>query len=535
MIPKFSLLGFLSRVILFVGTALVLILIIRGLSGNPTSADLLTSHWSHGGPLELSPERGRFALLYSVIENHSLIFDVSVARLAVPDLAINSSGQYVSLFAPAVSLMAAPGYLLGKFFGIAQVGSYSIIALFAFFNVLLIQSIASRLGAGRVSSVLGALAFLFATPALPYATTLYQHHISVFLLLFSLWVLLAMRNIWSLTLVWFACALSVVVDNPNLFFMFPVGLFSLMRLFSLVQTEKGFQAKKVVVALLTVLGFVPPLVLFGWYNQSAYGNPFQLAGTLQGVSEIGSDGRPAIENSYEKQVLSPEERAERELAQDEEKTAVGFFKTRNLYNGFYIHFLSPDRGVIYFSPVILLGIVGLALLYRRNAQIAALLIASIGANILLYSMWGDPWGGWAFGSRYLIPTYALLAIGMAFGFSQWRFRTLFLAVFIPLFAYSAWVNTLAAVTTNANPPEVQVLSLEKQSGHEEKYTFLRNWEYLNGRYQPANAKSFMYQIWANRYLSPKGYFCVVYGAVLLVAALGMGGLLTEIYRKGKRN
>lgn len=521
----------LSGIVL--GVALILAMVVRGLPGNPTSAELGTASWSFNGPLELSPERGRLALTYSLIENHSLIFDVAVARLALPDLAINASGEYVSLFAPAVSFLAAPGYLLGKMYGASQFGAYAVVAVFALLNGWLLVAIARRLGAGMWAAVVGAIVYLFATPAFPYASTLYQHHISVFLMLLSIWVLVSYRNILSLAIVWFACALSVVVDNPNLFLMFPIGVFALIRLWELLREGTSFAIGKSALALLTLVGFVLPIVLFGWYNKAAYGNPFQLPGTLQGVSEIGSDGKPVVENSYEKEVLSSEQLAERGQAQEAEKTAVGFFKTRNLYNGFYIHFLSQDRGILFFTPVILLGIFGFVLLYRTNSQMVALFVAAIGANVLLYSMWGDPWGGWAFGSRYLIPTYALLALGIALSLSRYRFSWVFLALLIPLFVYSAGVNTLATVTTNANPPKIQVLALEKQTGHEEKYTFLRNWEYLNGRYQGANAKSFVYQVWGKEHMSPKEYFFLVYGLVMGVSLAALVGAVIEMYRKKK--
>jgi hypothetical protein len=117
-------------------------------------------------------------------------------------------------------------------------------------------------------------------------------------------------------------------------------------------------------------------------------------------------------------------------------------------------------------------------------------------------MWGDPWGGWAFGSRYLIPTYALLAFGLAFALSRWRYRLVILLLFVPLFTFSLWVNTLGAVTSLANPPEVQVLSLEKQSGHEQKYTFMRNWEFLNGKYEP--------MMWAKEKMSARAYHGIVF-------------------------
>jgi hypothetical protein len=300
--------------------------------------------------------------------------------------------------------------------------------------------------------------------------------------------------------------------------MFPVGVFALLRLWETIQIGEDTRgkARKALTAILTLVAFLPPLGFFVWYNQAAYHHPFQLPGTLESVNEIGPDGRPSRESAYEKQILTEDQLQSKSNRDATEKTAVGFFQTRNLYNGFFVHFLSPDRSVIWFTPVILLGIIGLALLYGRERQMAALIIACIGVNVLLYSMWGDPWGGWAFGSRYLIPTYALLAIGLAFALSRWRFSLVMLVLFIPLFIYSEWVNTLGAVTSLANPPQIQVLALEKQSGHEQKYTFMRNWEFLTGKYQPnIGSKAFLYQSWAKGTVTARQYHGVIFSLGIL--------------------
>lgn len=523
--------SFILPGLVFLVAAMILFLSLRGLSGIPTVKELNTPKWSFDGPLELSPERGRFALLYSIVEDHSLTFSVSVARLAVPDLAITSMGKYVSLFAPGVSFLVVPGYVIGKYFGISQVGAYAVIALFALMNMFLIASIVRRLSGKWYAGVLAGATFLFASPAFAYGVSLYQHHVSVSLLLISLWALLAFRNIWSLAIVWFACAASIVVDNPNLFLMFPVGFYALVRLFEIVREKKTAQVKGFGFGVLTFAGFLIPLVFFGWYNYSAYGNMFQLPGTLEGVAEIDAYGNPKKESTYQKEVLTQEQLASLR-GKKGDKTAVGFFKTRNLYNGFYVHFLSPDRGVFAFTPVILLGIFGLVLLYRKHGKIVALFTAVIGVNVLLYSMWGDPWGGWAFGSRYLIPTYAILAIGLGFALSQWNKKWWFVGLFAILFIYSSGVNTLGAITSMANPPKVQVLAMEKQSGHEEKYTYFRNWEFLDSKYgSPIGSKSFLYDVWFKGVLTPRQYFVLVYGMVLVLA---MGALVINSMEREKK-
>src|SRR3989304_7487772 len=84
---------------------------IRGLAGNPNSSDLLSTTWRDEGPFELSPERGRFALTYSIVEDKTLHFSLPVAKFAVPDLGYKND-RYVSLFAPGLSFIITPGYLI---------------------------------------------------------------------------------------------------------------------------------------------------------------------------------------------------------------------------------------------------------------------------------------------------------------------------------------------------------------------------------------------------------------------------------------
>lgn len=514
---------FLSILAIFV--VIVYALALRGLPGNPNAQELKSSSWRYDGPLELSPERGRYALVYSIAEDRSLQFSPDVAKLAIPDLAYSKSGEFVSLFAPGVSFIVLPGYWLGKMFGVAQVGTYALISVFALINFLLIFIIAHKLGAGKWSSFLGALTFAFATPAFAYGVNLYQHHISVFLLLISIYLLIRYNNYISLSFIWFACALAVIVDNPNLFLMFPAGIFAFFRMLNLIgaQYKKDKVVQSIFKSIITFVAILPPILFFLWYNNAAYGDPFQLPGTLPSVSAIDENNKPINEKVVDK--------AKNENNESKEKTAVGFFKTRNLYNGFYEHFISADRGILYFTPIILLGIFGLIFLYGKNPNIVALLTAVIGANVILYSMWGDPYGGWAFGSRYLIPSYAILSIGIALGFSAWKRRWIFSILFLILFTYSSWVNTLGAITTSAIPTRAEVLSLEEKSGHEEKYNFMRSWELLNKKYSDIGSKSFLYQAKFKNMMSAKQYFYSIYGLIMLITVSGVAGLYLEKFNK----
>lgn len=486
----------------------ILLFSLRGLPGTPNATELNNKVWKDAGPLELSPERGRFALTYSLIEDKSFQFSLPVARFATPDLGY-WNGNYVSLFAPGLSMLIIPGYVLGKSIGLSQVGSFAIISLFAVLNFVLIRGIAGLLGANRKASFIAGLAFLFATPAFAYAVTLYQHHISTFLILLSTFLLIRFKNRWwSLCAIWFLCGVSLIVDYPNLFLMAPIGVAAVLSMFSITKKKTiGTIISLHSKLLFTFIGVILPIVVFGMANFYSYGNPMQLAGTVPYIAEIDENGEPVIPLDEEGNKVVED------LSEVEAQSSVTFFHPRNIVNGLYIHTLSIDRSVFIYTPVILFGLLGAYLLYKRNNQYLQLLVGIAAVNLILYSMWGDPWGGWAFGSRYLIPTYAILAIFIAIALSTYAKNKILLIIFGIIMSYSIAVNTLGALTSNANPPRVQILALEEQTGIEQKYTYERNINYLIN----TGSKSFIYNTYVKNYITPIEYYLIIAGLITIVS------------------
>ena len=490
--------------IFFVVLALILAVSIRGRAGNPTAETINTPYWKDLGPLELSPDRGRFALTYSLVEDKSFYFSLPIARFVTPDLGYKD-GHYVSLFAPGVSFLIIPGYLLGKMVGISQVGSFAVIALFGFLNAFLIKKICQVLGANSPASNIAAASFLLATPAFAYAVSLYQHQISAFALLLSVWLLFRFKGLWPLLGVWFLLGTSVIIDYPNAIFAAPIGIYALSRMIS-VEKAKKIKISFKLAGILTFITVGLPLAFFMYVNQVSYGNPFQLAGTVTAVKAIDALGKPTIPT------LTPANLADQfSLQESLPKSAVGFFQTRLILHDFYIHLFSPDRGVMIYAPVVLFGAWGLYLLYKRFPHQTALIAGIVLTNLLLYSMWDDPWGGWAFGSRYLIISYAFLAIGIGYILTILRRRYLVTGVFALVFTYSALVNTLGAITSSQNPPQESVLQLEAQTHKEEKYTFARNSVYLLEH----GSKSYIYQTYLSQFLSPVQFYLSLAGLIIL--------------------
>ena len=501
----------------------ILGLSIRGNYGSPDVNQLNSAAWEVNGPFELSPEKGRFALTYSLLENHSFQFSDNLANFAAPDVAVTKNGKYASLFAPTLSFITMPGYTIGKFFNISQVGTFSVIALFALLNLCLIRAIAIKLGANKLAATLGGVVFVFATPAFAYGVNLYQHHVSTFLILSSIYLLIRFKGFVSLFLIFLLCSLALTLDYPNLFMMFPIGLVCLSRMISFTRIRNSLKFSIKIPLIVSTVALIFPLLFFLWFNNASFGNPFQLSGTLRTIKDVS---KVQTDKSSSKGVQPGLGKVPRK-----EKTAVGFFTTRNLTNGLYLLFISPDRGMIFYTPVMLFGIIGIILAIKKKARMSVLMVAIIGANILLYSLWADPWGGWAFGSRYLIPTYAILSIFIALFLTFWSNKYFLMPVFAFAAFYSVAVNTLGAITTSALPPQVEVLELEKLSGLVQKYTYERNWDFLLA----GHSKSFVYQTFLKDYLSTFQFYMILTISICAFIAILLIFYIKSSEKKGNSN
>ena len=142
-------------------------------------------------------------------------------------------------------------------------------------------------------------------------------------------------------------------------------------------------------------------------------------------------------------------------------------------------------------------------------------VGIVGADLLLYSMWGDPYGGWAFGARYLIPAYAILSIYTALLLTYLGKKRLFMLVFFVVLSYSVIVNSLGALTSNSNPPKVEAVALANQIHQPVSYTYMRNVNDLNGNV----SKSFVFKAFADNYLTAWEYYTYITIFILSVFAL----------------
>jgi hypothetical protein len=487
-----------------VAALFVLLLTVKGLRGNPTEKQINTNQWKESGPFELSPERGRFALMYSIVENNSVHFSIPIAQFVAPDVAY-SHGNYVSLFSPGLSYLIIPGYILGKAMGNSQVGAFYMISIFAVINMILIWAIVKKLTNNSVSGILSGLIFLFATPAFVYAGTLYQHHVTTFIILSSIYLLMRSQSILTIGLVLFFCAFSIPLDNPNAIFLFPIATYALIKLVTFESVDSYVKLHFRYLGVFSIMIATIPLLLLLIYNNASHNQPFKLSGTLAVAKQINEDGTPVTSEDQSNSAASFDERAKT-------KTTSGLFKSRDLMNGMYVHLFSHDRGVIFFTPIVLFGLLGFVKFPKEQKEIKAVMSGTMAAIFLLYSLWGDPWGGWAFADRYMIPAYALLCIFLGTALKSISKNYLVAIVFTIVLIYSVAINTLGAVTTSANPPEGEAKALSQISGKDEKYGYDRNWEYLNSN----GSKSFFYRTYLSKTITPYQFYIDIVVLILLL-------------------
>jgi hypothetical protein len=83
---------------------------------------------------------------------------------------------------------------------------------------------------------------------------------------------------------------------------------------------------------------------------------------------------------------------------------------------------SPFRGLLFYSPVLLLSLIGLFYWWRSKKFLPELLVVFCGfVSIFLFNsasiMW---WGGFAVGPRYLLPALPFIAVPAVFTIINWK-------------------------------------------------------------------------------------------------------------------
>ncbi len=85
-----------------------------------------------------------------------------------------------------------------------------------------------------------------------------------------------------------------------------------------------------------------------------------------------------------------------------------------LVTGLYGLILSPGKGVLWYCPPILLGLMGWWSMRGAHARAAGLALLAVVPMIILHALWHSWMGGWSYGPRRLVALLPLLMLGAPF-------------------------------------------------------------------------------------------------------------------------
>ena len=129
--------------------------------------------------------------------------------------------------------------------------------------------------------------------------------------------------------------------------------------------------------------------------------------------------------------------------------------------GFAGLLVSPNRGLLVFSPIVAVAFAGVPRALREKWQSPhRWLIAAAAAEFLLYGLYTVWWGGHTYGPRYMLDVLPLLVPAAAFGLATLRTRPR-RALAVAALAWSVGVSVLGAFTYpnerwNSDPVDVDV-------------------------------------------------------------------------------
>lgn len=149
-----------------------------------------------------------------------------------------------------------------------------------------------------------------------------------------------------------------------------------------------------------LMGLTPPVLLLMLYNLTAFGHPLNFGYIVPDPDIMG--GLFIDQNDY---------------------VTDGKFKTLSAVWVHLRHFspnillrtlIYPYRGFFFYSPILLLSLYGLLLLYRKDKTLSIFITSYICIEFIALSMIRSWWGGSSFGYRYSLPFIPFLMVPLLF-------------------------------------------------------------------------------------------------------------------------
>jgi hypothetical protein len=302
---------------------------------------------------------------------------------------------------PGVSLLAVPIYWVGEFIFNQILGSNNVdwrimddfikfvtmicVLIFGAFTVLKLYDFLRFEGISHSNSHRVALLFGLGSLFYVYIGTFFSHSITAGLLLLALYqgsIFRKKRTYSSLLWTSILSGFMVVCDYIFLFFLPFFYFYLFIPIIWNPSTVKKFWRDYVKYYLTTNIIFLIPMIICGllvtYYNYLCFGDPF----------------------------VTPYSFAR--FFQDVQHFAAP------MMDGLEILLLSTHHGLLIFMPIVIISILGIIPMYRKNPALAVMCLTAPFMLIFLYSKYYLPTGGLAYGPRQLVPIVPFLVIPLAF-------------------------------------------------------------------------------------------------------------------------
>ena len=358
---------------------------------------------------------------YSLYTNHSLVLGkVGIFQPHSVDV-FSYNGNYFMANAPGTAFLTLP-FAIIAFILVGHFSVFGDVLLLTEFPIALANSFAVyfvyRIGSfyfRKEISVFLAFSYAFSTISWPFATFFFQSDLSALLDLISCYLAIKIGretsvSIRLIVLCGLAVTISSTVDYVNAILIPILAIYIFL-------TGRG--RTNIVRALASFIASSSLTFLFlGMYNYASFGNPFL--------------------SSEQLYLKSP--------------NFFGNF-TFPVHLGVILNLFSPMRGVLLFSPILILGFWGTWKMMRKpTVDREAILFLALFLGIFLpYSAWYDPTAGEAFGPRFIISAIPFLLIPAGFVISEVRGKYGYSLAYL-LYTAGVLINGMAAMVSVLAPP-----------------------------------------------------------------------------------
>ncbi len=295
---------------------------------------------------------------------------------------LTSAGDMVPNYEPGQMLFGIPFYLWGRTLHGAVQGAMFFNILITALTVTLLYLILLTLRFERRTAMLAALAYALATLAWPYSRTFFREPLTVLAYLLAFYALLRYRAVAQRQLRWpalagFSVGLAIITKQTSVALLPSLALLAFAYEYRR-PAQSDHPTRERAIAITAALIPLGAMLLTQWLYTQA---------TLSGVELFARNiveytTNPQLSQSVPMRML----RALTGLA------------------------ISPYKGLFWYAPVLLLGLIGAIPFTKRFRWEGAAFLLLIFLHFLGYSRYNYWSGGVAWGSRYMLPVIPFLII-----------------------------------------------------------------------------------------------------------------------------